>query len=88
VGWVEKNKQRQERGVKGLRPTLPQLHAKDGAPDLWWRFTHLSDDEAVAKMGHPAFVAGKEGYLWLPKKWWPRMAVERRPGPLRFADGP
>ena len=23
----------------------------------WWRFTHLSDDEAVAKMGHPA--------LWL-----------------------
>jgi len=21
-----------------------------------WRFTHLSDDEAVAKMGHPGFV--------------------------------
>ncbi|GGA72397.1 hypothetical protein GCM10011507_25030 [Edaphobacter acidisoli] len=28
--------------------------AKDGAPELWWLGrTHLSDDKAVAKMGHP-----------------------------------
>jgi hypothetical protein len=24
-----------------------------------WRFTHLSDDEAVAKMGHPVLWMGK-----------------------------
>jgi hypothetical protein len=28
-------------------------HRGLGAPSALWRFTHLSDDETVAKMGHP-----------------------------------
>ncbi len=48
-------------GVKAVElrsmPTLGamKLRRRWGTP-VWWRFTHLSDDETVAKMGHPAVV--------------------------------
>jgi hypothetical protein len=55
LGWVEES-------GRLLPQTIPHPIAKyakgwgtrfcGGHPD-WWRFTHLSDDEAVAKMGHP-----------------------------------
>jgi len=48
-------------GTRGFESgDLHLLHtseSKMGHP-VWWRSTHLSDDETVAKMGHPV--------LWLP----------------------
>ena len=41
--------------LKGLKRTLSEL----------WRFTHLSDDGAVAKMGHPALWGSNPGLWWV-----------------------
>jgi hypothetical protein len=40
--------------LKGV--TAPDL-VED--PEELWRFTHLSDDETVAKMGHPAITRAR-----------------------------
>jgi hypothetical protein len=59
-GWSVK------RLISGVHPTLSGETAKDGAPALLGQGqeklvalcanAHLSDDETVAKMGHPAYL--------------------------------
>jgi hypothetical protein len=60
-GWEEnrqQQQQRQERGAEGLRPTLRQVHAKDGAPE---RFGLVGREQATAKAkyGGPSTTAAR-----------------------------
>ena len=50
----------------GFTPALPPVRAKNArsGPVLRQSGTHLSDDEAVAKMGHPGPARTAGGFAW------------------------